>query len=127
MTGLFHAHSGLRYIVLALAITLILTFVLGLVRGRSFSRSSGILLRSLVVVLDIQVLLGAVMYIGGVRPDGILVHLLLMVLALGVLHLTSSAQKRKPADAGYRGALVGVLATLVLIVLGIVALGRPVF
>lgn len=127
MTGLLHAHSGLRYIVLALAIVIVVTFVLGTIRGRSFSKSSAILLRTLVVVVDIQVLLGVAMYIGGARPDGVLRHLALMVIALVVLHVTSSARKRKPAEAGYRGALVGVVAALALIVLGILSIGRPIF
>ena len=53
-------------------------------------------------------------------------HLVTMVFAVVVLHLTAASQRRRPRPAGFGLPLMGVAATLALIVLGIHLLGRAI-
>ncbi len=82
------------------------------------------------IAVDIQLLLGIVLYVS-YMIDGRwsaysasvkFAHPLMMILALGAIHMTNVRVKR--ADRGkFRVLAVGAIITLVLVVLGIAALG----
>jgi hypothetical protein len=128
---LFQAHSGLRYLVLlaglvALVLLLMLRFA-GEGSDRAVSPGARIASASFAGLLDLQVLLGVVLVF--LRPwNGALIgHVAMMVLALIALHLFRVAARR--AQAGSRQAtflLLSILLPLVLIVGGILAIGRPI-
>lgn len=123
---LFHAHSGLRYLILLLGIVTLLVFLARRLRGGTWGRSGRLLLATLTGAFDLQVVLGLILLAGGRRPDGIAWHLAWMVAAAGSLHAASVVQRRRGARAGHGGPLVAVALALALVVLGVAAIGRSV-
>jgi uncharacterized membrane protein YphA (DoxX/SURF4 family) len=79
-------------------------------------------------LLDLQILLGAALVLGGRFPDAVVGHLVLMLLAAVVAH-GSSIVARRSADERREVVirLAGVALSLLLIVGGIMAIGRSVF
>lgn len=126
MEILFHAHSGLRYLVLAAGAIALVWFLAGKAKGRPWVRPAPALLAVLIGLVDLQVLLGIVLYAAGRTAPGIIGHLALMVSAAVALHLTSVLQRRRPQPAGYGLPLAGVALALALVALGIAAIGRSV-
>ncbi|MFN2383865.1 MAG: hypothetical protein ABR559_06325 [Gemmatimonadota bacterium] len=126
MTALFAAHSGLRYLVLlALAVTLV-AFLAGWVQKKPFGRPAPLLLSGLIGLVDLQVVLGLVLYFGGRVAPGIIGHLALMASAAVALHLVAVVNRRRPQPTGYGLPLVGVVLAAVLILLGILSIGRAI-
>lgn len=126
MTVLFHAHSGIRYLVLAAGLLALLYFLLGTLRGKPFTAPGPAVLATFTGLVDLQVLTGLLLYAAGGRAAGIIGHLTLMVLALVTLHLTSVVRKRRPQPTGNGLPLFGTIVAAALIVLGIVSIGRSV-
>jgi hypothetical protein len=124
---LFHAHSGLRYLVLLLGV---IAAVWGLVlaaRGQGPGRVGRILGASFVGVLDLQIVLGIVLLLLRGFYPALFGHIMTMVVAAVLGHAAVIAARQHPETR--RGALWlggGALATLALVTLGITAIGRPV-
>lgn len=126
MSILYHAHSGLRYLVLLAALAALVAFGYSLSTGRA-ARTAFALATTFTGLLDLQVVLGVGLVIGGVFPDAAVGHLILMVLALGVTHASSIIGRRSTSERRELGIrLGGIVLALVLIVVGIMALGRGV-
>jgi len=127
MSFLYHAHSGLRYLVLLAALVALIALAYALATGRT-SRATRILPAIFTGLLDLQVLLGIGLVMGGLFPDAVVGHLVMMVLALIVAHGASILAGRAGAE---RRAVVirlaGVVLALLLIAGGIMAIGRSVF
>ena len=125
-TVLFHAHSGLRYLVLLLAVLALLALLWNRYGGGAAGFRRGAL-AAFNGALDLQVLLGLILLF--VRPffGALAGHITMMVLALVSAHVLA-ARSRKAGDAGrsFALALAGVIVPLVLIVGGILAIGRAV-
>ena len=127
-TGLFYAHSGLRYLVLALGVAAVVYFALAAARGRPDSRVDRILMASYVGLLDLQLLLGVALVVTGTFYPALIGHLATMLLAVVVAH-GASVLSRKPGSPGrgHRIRLAGIAASLLLIAAGIAAIGRGIF
>lgn len=126
MSFLYHAHSGLRYLVLLAAIGAVVSLAYALVMGRA-DRSARALPIAFTALLDLQVLLGIGLVIGGAFPDAAVGHLVMMVLALAATHGASVMAKRASTERrAMTIRLVGILLALGLILGGIMALGRSV-
>ena len=125
MDMLFAAHSGIRYLVLLVGLIALAWFARGAVARRPFVRPSPAILTAFVGFLDVQILLGLALVIGGRRPAAVWGHLAVMLTAAAVIHVVSKRQKRRSAG-GHGLPLVGVAVTLALIVVGILAIGRPI-
>jgi uncharacterized membrane protein YphA (DoxX/SURF4 family) len=123
MDALFAAHSGTRYLVLAAGAIALLWFVWGLATNRAFSRPAPAIFAVFVGLLDLQALMGIVLLIGGHRPPGVWGHVALMILAVTLAHSMKKSARR---SAGYGRPLLGVAGALALIVVGILAIGRPI-
>lgn len=122
---LYHAHSGLRYLVLLLGVAAVLYSIYAY-STRQTDRSAGRILTSAYVgVLDVQVLIGIFLVIAGIYYPALIGHLAMMVLAAVVAHAASVLAK-KEADLrrahGFR--VLGIAFSLLLIVGGIMAIGR---
>ena len=126
METLFAVHSGVRYLVLFAGVIALVWFAWGKARNRPFGGPGPALLAGFTGLLDVQVLLGLSLVIGGRRPPVIGGHIACMVLAAITIHAVSRAHKRHPQPAGYGLPLFGVALSLALIVLGILAIGRPI-
>ncbi|CAN5300460.1 hypothetical protein BH18GEM1_BH18GEM1_18940 [soil metagenome] len=124
MTMLFHAHSGLRYLVLLAGLIALVWFLVGALRGKPFVRPAPAVLATLTGLVDLQSLLGLILYFGGRTPPGIAGHLALMLSAVVVLHVASVMRRRRPRPGGFGLPLAGVALALALIVLGILSIGR---
>jgi hypothetical protein len=122
---LFHAHSGLRYLVLLSAVLAIGYFALGLFTKRPYDRGVRIFGAIYVGLVDLQILLGLVMVAMGRYYPALIGHIVMMIAAAGVAHVVL-ARNRKSANPGYLLPLIGVMISLVLLVGGILAIGRPI-
>jgi len=126
MNFLFSAHSGLRYLVLLVALAAVIALAYSVATGRSV-RPARILANSFAGLLDLQIVLGIALMMGGIFPDAVTGHLMLMVLAAIVTHAgivigqQSSSDRRELAVR-----LGGIVLALVLIVAGIMAIGQSV-
>jgi len=126
MNFLYHAHSGLRYLVLLAAFGAMVSLAYALAMGRA-DRSARVMPTAFTGLLDLQVLLGIGLVIGGVFPDAAVTHLALMVVALVVTHASSVLARRASTERREMTIrLVGIVLALGLIIGGITALGRSV-
>jgi hypothetical protein len=123
---LFHAHSGLRYLVLLAAVAAILSLAYALATGRA-ARAAFALATTFAVLLDVQIVLGIGLMLGGLFPDAVIGHLALMLLAAVATHASSIVGRRAETERGELAMrLGGIVLALALIVGGILAIGRSV-
>lgn len=126
MNILYHAHSGLRYLVLIAAIVALVALTYGAFTSRGV-RTASVLAAAFAGLLDLQILLGVGLVIGGIFPDAVVGHLIMMVFAAVVTHASSIVGQR--SSSARRELLIrlgGIAVALALIVGGIMAIGRSV-
>jgi len=126
MNALFHAHSGLRFLVLLLAVVYAVVLVLGQVQKTAPGKLHRALGASFAGALDLQLVLGLAMVAMGRFYPQLIGHLTMMLLAAGLVH-AAQVVNRKRAQPGHVLPLLGVVGALVLIVGGIMAIGRSPF
>ena len=128
INGIFHAHSGLRYLVLLAGVVALLVMAMGTFGRRPFEKPSRISLAAFSGLLDLQILLGIAMVVMGCFYGALMGHLLMMVLAAVALHgLSVYARKQADPKKAHTIGLVGVVLALLLIVGGISAIKRSPF
>lgn len=125
MTVLFHAHSGLRYLVLLAGAIALLWFLYGWIARQPWRAPAPAALAAFIGLLDLQALLGIVMFIGGPRAPGSIAHLAHMLGAVLLVHLASVLHRRR-ITPGFGLPLLAVTLAMALIVLGIHALNKPI-
>ncbi|WP_224364403.1 hypothetical protein [Hyalangium versicolor] len=126
MNILFQAHSGLRYLVLIVGLIALVYFASGLATKRPVGKGVRILGSSFVGLLDLQFLLGLLMVVMGRFYPQLIGHIVLMVIAVGETHALLVINRKRP-NPGYLLPLIAVAVALLLIVGGIMAIGRGVF
>jgi hypothetical protein len=123
---LFHAHSGLRYLVLLAGVLALLVFAYGLIARRPV-RAAGGFTAAFTGRLDVQLLLGFALLLGGIFYPAVTGHMVMMVLAAVA---ANGAAMLAPRASTERQELVmrlaGVVVALACIVIGIMAIGRSV-
>jgi hypothetical protein len=124
MEILFHAHSGLRYLVLLAGLAALAYGVYGLAARRAWDRTARIIGSAYAGLLDLQILLGILLVFWRYYP-ALIGHIVLMVLAAAVVHGASIANRRAPRGRFGLFALAAAIS-LLLIVGGIMAIGRSV-
>lgn len=126
MNILFHAHSGIRYLVLLIGLIAIAILAYALITRKPV-RAVGAVSAAFTGVVDLQVLLGLILLFLWPFYGALIGHITLMVLAAATAH-GASVWARRSSDA--RRALTirlgGILLTLLLVVLGILAIGRSI-
>jgi hypothetical protein len=126
VTILYHAHSGLRYLVLLAAVAALLGLAYALATGRA-GRPARVLSAAFTGLLDLQLVLGIGLVIGGIFNDAVAGHMVLMVLAVAAAHGSSMIGQRAHDDRRELGIrLGGVAIAVALIVGGILVLGRSI-
>jgi len=126
MNFLYHAHSGLRYLVLLAAVAAAVALAYSLATHRA-GGTARILARAFTGLLDLQVVLGIGLVIGGDFPDAVVGHLVMMVIAVVVAHGASIIAGRASTERREQVVrLVGIVLALGVIIGGIMALGRSV-
>lgn len=128
MTGLFYAHSGLRYLVLLFGVAAVLYFAYAAATRKPVGKATRALGAAFAGALDLQILLGLLLFVLGSYYPAIVGHLVMMLLAALVAH-GSAVLGRSQTDPQRAHAvrLVGVLIALGLIAGGVAAIGRSVF
>jgi hypothetical protein len=109
-----------------MALVLVTYCVFALATKRSADRGLRVLGAIYVGVLDTQILLGLGLILSGVWYPRLAGHLTLMLLAAAAAHASLAINRKRP-QPGYTLPLIGVLLSLILIVGGILAIGRGVF
>ena len=101
-------------------------FVAALARGRRFDRAGRILGTIFTGVLDLQLILGALLLAVFDIYGALWGHVAMMVVSVATAHIFVVVNKKRPEDRRSNGlALAGVLVPLLLIVAGILSIGRP--
>ena len=124
---LYHAHSGLRYLVLLSACAALIGLTHALATGRT-SRAARVLPVAFTGLLDLQLLLGIGLVIGGMFTDAVAGHMVIMTIAVAVAHGSAVVARRATTDR--RELIVrlgGAVFTIAIILGGILALGRSIF
>ncbi len=125
---LFHAHSGVRYLVLLAAIVAVILLAAGRASGKPFAGGPRIAASAFAGLLDLQVLLGIGLALTGIFYSALAGHILMMILAAAAAHvLLARAKKEADPRRAHATALIGIALALVLIVGGILSIGRGVF
>jgi len=129
LTGLLHAHSGLRYLVLLAGVLALAYAIYGWATNRSYDRGMRITGASFAGLLHLQVVLGFVILFAGRLAAGIgsalIGHLVAMLLAAVVAQLPLSLMRRRPPEERtYLLHVVCTLAAFGLIWLGVTSIGR---
>lgn len=128
MTFLFHAHSGLRYLVLLSGIVAVAYLAYALATGRGEEKPARIVTSAFVGLLDLQILLGLLLMVTGIFYGALIGHLVMMLLAAAVGHWAAATAKRPSEGArATKIRLVGVAVALFLIVGGVMSIGRSIF
>jgi hypothetical protein len=123
----FNAHSGLRYLILLMAVLTALVALIGMAQKKPVSTAGLAMLRVFVVLLDIQVLLGVLTLLTGRFYAQLIGHLVMMIAAVAVAHLASARLRKAPAEGrGHGKLLAGALIPLALIIAGILAIQRAI-
>ncbi len=126
MPIVFYTHSGLRYLVLLAAIAAVVYLLVGTLRHGPFDKLAKILTGAFVGLLDLQVLVGIVLFLMTPTSSQVLGHVVMMLAAATVGHVANIMNKRRD-EPSWGVALVGVALSLLLILGGIMAIGRPIF
>ncbi len=126
MPMVFYTHSGVRYLVLLVAIAAVVYLLVGMFRGGPFDKLAKILTGAYVGLLDVQVLIGIVLYLLVPSSPRSLGHVVMMLAAVSIGHVANIVNKRRD-EPSWGVALGGVALSLILIVGGIMAIGRPIF
>jgi hypothetical protein len=127
LTLLFKAHSGLRYLVLLMGLVALAYFVYGFATKQPVDKKVRIFGSSFAGLLDTQILLGLVLLGAGWPFQPMLWgHLTLMLLAAVLAHVLLVINRKRP-QPGFLLPLIAVGGALLLIVGGILAIGRGVF
>jgi hypothetical protein len=125
MTGLFYAHSGLRYLVLFAGVGAILYYAYAWRAARPVVRQDRVLMAVFTGLLDLQVVLGFALVLGGIFYPALMGHLLMMIGAVVIAHGAAILGRRgDDARQSHGIRFLGVVASMLLIVGGIYAIGR---
>lgn len=125
MTALYHAHSGIRYLLLLLALVAIVMFLHGLLTRRPVAKADRVTMGAFTGVLDLQILLGIALIVAGIFYGALMGHLMMMLLAAISAHAAGVLARRSGDPRRAHGIrLAGVALALLLIVGGVMAIGR---
>jgi len=121
--ALLQVHSATRYLVLTAALIALGKLAFSRARRQPFGEVDRLLGSTFLGLLDFQIALGVAMVAGGVFYRALIGHMVLMLSAAGVAHgaLVANRRRRQP---GLDLPLAAVAAALLLMAVGIAAIGR---
>ncbi|HEX8904768.1 MAG TPA: hypothetical protein VF771_08005 [Longimicrobiaceae bacterium] len=125
INAIFHAHSGIRYLILLAGVVALVLLAMGAFGNRPYDKRSRVAMAVFTGLLDLQVVLGVLMAILGCFYPALFGHLLMMLLAAAAAHACSLyARRQTDAKRAHTISLAGVVLALVLLVGGIAAIQR---
>jgi hypothetical protein len=125
--GFFMAHSGWRYLILLGGIAMLGYALYGQLTGKPYDKRMRILGSAYAGLMHMQILLGVAMIFAGTFDPKAGLHIITMGFAAACAQIPVSVMRRRPEAERTFGphAVFGALS-IVLVVLGIVSLGRPI-
>lgn len=124
---LFHAHSGLRYLVLLAGVLAFLYTIVAAVRAKPWDRTGRVLVGAFAGLLDLQIVVGVVLIFVWRFYPALWGHLTMMLLAAASVHGASVLNRRRPPERQSPMApALGTAGALVLIIGGIAAIQRSI-
>jgi heme A synthase len=124
-TGLLHAHSGLRYLVLLAGVIALAYALVGVITKRPYDRQMRVLGSAFSGGLHVQVLLGFFLLVSGIFQPMLIGHIFLMLIAAVVAQIPVSVMRRRPEnERSFTPHVVSTLLALGLIWAGILSIGR---
>lgn len=120
-------HSINRWLASISALALIITLIVGWIQKKPFHKKTAFLTSAFVGFMDLQMLLGVILLVlnmsikGNIEQDDI-EHATTMFLAVIAAHLTG-LWKKKEGNIRTRNTLFAVLASILLILMGVGRLG----
>jgi hypothetical protein len=128
LTGLLHAHSGLRYLVLAAAFICLGMALAGILGKRPYGRGMKASASAFAGLLHLQVLLGFAIIVSGRFYAALIGHIFLMLAAAVVAQIPVSVLRRRPPEERtHMPHLVSTAVALGLLWAGVAAIGRGLF
>lgn len=132
LTGLLHAHSGLRYLVLLAGAIALGYAIFGWATGRRYDRGMRISASAFAGLLHLQVVLGFFILVSGRLAGGIggalIGHLFLMLFAAVLAQIPLSVMRRRPPEKrSYAPHAVFTVVAFVFIWAGVASIGRGLF
>lgn len=128
LTGLLHAHSGLRYLVLVAGAAALVYALVGLFARRPYDRGMRVTAAAFAGLLHLQVLLGIALVIAGIFYGQLIGHIVLMLAAAAAAQAPLSVMRRRPVEQrAYGPHALGAALALLLIWAGLLAIGRGLF
>jgi hypothetical protein len=125
LTGLLHAHSGLRYLVLLAGAAALVYALVGLATGRRYDKGMRATGAAFAGLLHLQVLLGLILLLVGTYYPALIGHIVLMIGAAVAAQLPLSLMKRRPPEErSYLPHAIGTGVALLFIWAGVMAIGR---
>lgn len=125
---LFHAHSGVRYLVVLFGIVALAYALWGAVRGREYDARMRVFAGLFAATLHLQILLGLALVLlgpGQFYPQ-LAGHIVMMVFAAVVAQIVPSVMRRREMEErSYLPHAVSVVVALGLVWAGVAAIGRP--
>jgi len=125
--GIYYAHSGIRYLILAFGVMALAYAILGLVRRRPYDKTMRMLASAFAGMIHLQIIVGIALLISGAGRFGasVGVHFVVMAFAAAAAQLPASVMRRRPPDERTYGPhVVLTLIAIALIVSGVMAIGR---
>jgi vacuolar-type H+-ATPase subunit I/STV1 len=128
MNFIYLAHSGIRYLVFLMGLIALAVAIQGLMGKREYGRDAKRAASAYTGALQLQFVLGVIMVIMGRFYSALIGHMVMMLLAVGAASVLNGwARRSTDSQKAYKMALGAVVVSLVLIVLGISAIGRHPF
>lgn len=124
MSILFMAHSGIRWLILLVAVVAIVKFAIGWLSGGTFKGMDRGLTAAFSGLMDLQGTLGIIFLLwsgigaGAGFPRHRLEHAFMMIAAMVVAHL-SARWKNADDKTRFRNNLFVIIASLLLVLIGI--------
>lgn len=120
------AHSGVRWLVVAVTVLALVWLIVGLVQRRDYSATTHRVMAAFSSLIGLQWLLGIILLIALGLRDGFDVgfrweHALIMTLALAAAHLYLPF-KQADSNRRYAAGIVVILVTLALVYIGVARL-----
>ena len=124
-TFFLQAHSGFRYLILLAGVLTLLYSVYGAASRRPYDRWMRILSSSFAGLLHFQVLLGIALAFSGRFAPVLIGHIFMMLFAAVAAQVPVSVMRRRVEEKTYAPHAAWTLVALTMIVLGVMAIGRP--
>lgn len=121
---LYYAHSGVRWLVVAVTVLALAWLLLGLLQRRPYAQTTHRLMTAFSSLVGLQWLLGLLLFLVYALP--ILqgyhwLHLIIMTLALVAAHMYIPFKKRDDM-LRYRMGIAIIVITLLLVIVGVLVL-----